>query len=483
MDYQNAMEIFSEAWMAANAKGTANFAENGLQCQTQALALTTGSKSPPPSPAPSHSPVSASPLPMPNVAKSDSFDDNSKNSPGKSLPVHCVVEIISSLQSWKTEGQVETDSYVIIPANTVFCDLVQVALHRLGYSRENAAAAKGSVVIKNWKPLSFDKISDNPQVTVGDILGELTTVATLKIQIFRSRPDVITEMKDKLLRLLLMQSHNHLILSGCPLDELVRSQCSSLALGEPSEEIRRKFDAWWYMQIPKPPKMPVFHQSPPTFEKPVDKTPDDRVHPVLQTVESQYRTQKTRMRTSFDPELELPKLQRWFIENQHPSRQQIQQYVMELNSLDSRRGRKPLDINNVVYWFKNARAAQKRAEVRNLSSGLHCHFPINGYHSNSQSPSDTGMMSKAATSPDSRDDDEESRLSSQSAPLSLTVKQERQERQERQDRSQSQRLHASSPHESARSRSRSRSRSPLKAGDISKTSPLTNLRGVYFPLV
>lgn len=31
MDYQNAMEIFSEAWMAANAKGTANFAENGLQ--------------------------------------------------------------------------------------------------------------------------------------------------------------------------------------------------------------------------------------------------------------------------------------------------------------------------------------------------------------------------------------------------------------------------------------------------------------------
>ena len=34
-------------------------------------------------------------------------------------------------------------------------------------------------------------------------------------------------------------------------------------------------------------------------------------------------TQKTRMRTSFDPELELPKLQKWFLENQHPSRQQV----------------------------------------------------------------------------------------------------------------------------------------------------------------
>lgn len=48
----------------------------------------------------------------------------------------------------------------------------------------------------------------------------------------------------------------------------------------------------------------------------------------LQTVQSQYPTQKTRMRTSFDPELELPKLQRWFAENQHPSRQQVSCYAL-----------------------------------------------------------------------------------------------------------------------------------------------------------
>ena len=69
---------------------------------------------------------------------------------------------------------------------------------------------------------------------------------------------------------------------------------------------------------------------------------------------------RTRIRTSFDPEHELPKLHRWFAENQHPSRQQIQEYVRILNNLESRRGRKPLDVNNVVYWFKNARAAAKR---------------------------------------------------------------------------------------------------------------------------
>lgn len=93
------------------------------------------------------------------------------------------------------------------------------------------------------------------------------------------------------------------------------------------------------------------------------------VHPALQSVQSQYSNQKTRMRTSFDPEMELPKLQRWFQENPHPSRQQIQSYVLQLNSLDSRRGRKPLDVNNVVYWFKNARAAQKRAELRGQGIG------------------------------------------------------------------------------------------------------------------
>lgn len=169
---------------------------------------------------------------------------------------------------------------------------------------------------------------------------------------------------------------------------------------EPSEECRRKFDQWWAAQLnsqhiqnthstfygiaqagknfERPPPMAGLHQ--------------EHVHPAMQTVQNQY-PQKTRMRTSFDPELELPKLQRWFADNQHPSRQQIQQYVKELNCLESRRGRKPLDVNNVVYWFKNARAAQKRADIRNISPGLPCHLSVNGYNSNSQSPPNgSGIM-------------------------------------------------------------------------------------------
>lgn len=114
----------------------------------------------------------------------------------------------------------EIDTYVIIPVATPFHNIVQAALLRLGYSPESAAAAKGSVLIKNWKALTFDQISDDPLITVGDILGELSTVATLRIQVFRGRPGIMTDIKDKLLRFFLLQSHGLLISSGCPLDEV-----------------------------------------------------------------------------------------------------------------------------------------------------------------------------------------------------------------------------------------------------------------------
>jgi len=57
------------------------------------------------------------------------------------------VEAVSALEDsrimWKRKPVVETDSYVIIPVNTAFQELVQVALHRLGYPRDSASAAKG----------------------------------------------------------------------------------------------------------------------------------------------------------------------------------------------------------------------------------------------------------------------------------------------------------------------------------------------------
>ncbi|XP_015609209.1 uncharacterized protein LOC107274506 [Cephus cinctus] len=470
MDFQSAMETFAEAWVAANTKTE--------QVQSQALALTYKA-SPPPRPSSVSSPPkspqshqshqsqsqntaqpsvvhphqSQTPLSAPQAPisahnqhskqeiafspKQEGFDlSKTATGTGKSLPVHCVVEAIHSIvenrlnnsrENWR-RPHVETDSYVIIPAAMPFQDLVGEALVRLGYHADLIPSARGSIVIRNWKPLPLEKVADGPLLTVGDILAELTTVATLKIQVYRSRPpppSPAAEVKDKLLRLLLLHSHALLVSAGCPLDEMT---LSSLCRGgnDLSEETRRNFESWLQQhQIglglnPIIPSVNHHTQSPqPDGAGPIGPGgPIGPPHPALLPY-----SHKTRMRTSFDPELELPRLQRWFSENQHPSRQQIQHYVSELNSLESRRGRKPLDVNNVVYWFKNARAAQKRAETRG----------INGYSPPGLSPRGASIVSEDCT-----DEEEDSRHQSTSpspcppgsppvGPLSLTTRPEDQQ--------------------------------------------------------
>lgn len=94
---------------------------------------------------------------------------------------------------------------------------------RLGYSNDLILSARGSIAIRNWKPLPIDKVADGPLLTVVDILAELINLATLRIQVYRSRPpppSPATEIKDKLLRLLLLRSHAVLVAAGCPLDEV-----------------------------------------------------------------------------------------------------------------------------------------------------------------------------------------------------------------------------------------------------------------------
>lgn len=97
---------------------------------------------------------------------------------------------------------------------------------RLGYQTDLIPSARGSIVIRNWKPLPMEKIADEPLRTVGDILAELTTVATLKIQVYRSRPpppSPTADVRDKMLRLLLLHNHALLVSAGCPLDEVRKS--------------------------------------------------------------------------------------------------------------------------------------------------------------------------------------------------------------------------------------------------------------------
>ena len=44
----------------------------------------------------------------------------------------------------------------------------------------------GWLIMKNWRPLSLTQIASSERETVGGVLGELTTVATLRIYIRKS---------------------------------------------------------------------------------------------------------------------------------------------------------------------------------------------------------------------------------------------------------------------------------------------------------
>ena len=136
----------------------------------------------------------------------------------------------------------------------------------------------------------------------------------------------------------------------------------------PSDYSRHKFETWWQEQCDLL-KLQLSNKN----EKYVQQIFENQVHLIQNENESckentccEYmHIPKSRMRTSFDPDLEIPKLMQWFQTNNHPTRQQIQQYVNELNQLKSRNDGKTLDFQNVTYWFKNARAAQRRTTFHN----------------------------------------------------------------------------------------------------------------------
>lgn len=468
MDFQSAMETFAEAWVAANTQTPLTEA---AEAQSLAGVPPSVGVAPPPTgggtatsagggasgvggqPGAPRAPSSPPPLSLAAQGSPEEQDRSSSSCEapaptrpppnvlaGKTLPVHCVVERVPSPQTDSQQPSVEVDSYAIVPSAALFADLVRTALTKLGYSPSEAICAKGVVQIKNWKPLAFDQITELPEATVGDMLSDLVQVATLRIRLYsRPKPNVVNDVKEKLLQVLLAQSHSLLLSSGCPIDQTTLAALSKgKAEWEISEDTRKKFDQWYLHQVfqhcrqvallqhqlqqqhlqqqqkhvsaavPPPPRLLQLSLSQPPLQTPqpppsssssssiaaqpvslITTPPPAGALPGIQQSQQPQQTQhpvclqqsltsggggscsssRTRIRTSFDPELELPKLHRWFAENQHPSRLTIQQYVRELNSLDSRRGRKPLDVNNVVYWFKNARAAHKRAELK-LFSGV-----------------------------------------------------------------------------------------------------------------
>ncbi|XP_035221528.1 uncharacterized protein LOC118194489 isoform X2 [Stegodyphus dumicola] len=259
------------------------------------------------------------------------------NPHGKSLPVHCIIEQIPGPQAC---GQyVELDSYAIVPNDTLFSDLVRTALGKLGYSGAQIVGAKGSIQIKKWKSLAFDQITENPEATVADILGELTTVASLHIRLY-SVPDNPQEwiditVRNAVLELLREMSQSKLA-KLCPLSQPMLSNIiNNRYMGKIGKEKCQEFGLWYL----------TYRKQHPEGSAP-EVVPNDR------PVDG---------RLTFHPTKELPVMRDWFHSCRNPSRRMLQMYVDILNQGPVRQQERPkIALTTLKNWWKNEKQRERK---------------------------------------------------------------------------------------------------------------------------
>ncbi|XP_076325835.1 homeobox protein dve-1-like isoform X2 [Tachypleus tridentatus] len=373
MDFQCAMERVAEAWIAANTQTTLNVkgAKEGQQSilSFQTSMATTessgpvvtlqnlserrehvqdGSESGESSGINSH----LSHLTSPAVLGDYRTIHNSRMpvfGPGKALPVHCVVEQapaqFSSTSSDSTRLSVELDSYAIIPVSTLFNEVVQVALIKLGYSASETVGAKGAIQLRNWKPLAFDQITEMSDATVGEILGELAGIATLRIRLFRTASNcniwTYEMVRNAVLELLREMSQSSLA-KICPLPQPV---LSNIANNKTKMKIGRekcKEFGKWYIEFRR-----------------------------QNLGASGFITKDTHPhdgRMTFHPSKELPVMREWYQACRNPSLRTLQMYTDILNETTLRQQERPkVTVTCLKNWWKNERQRERKR------NGVKCH--------------------------------------------------------------------------------------------------------------
>ncbi|GFT99095.1 DNA-binding protein SATB1 [Nephila pilipes] len=256
---------------------------------------------------------------------------------GKCLPVHCIIEQIPGPQAC---GQyVELDSYAIVPNDTLFSDLVRTALGKLGYSGAQILGAKGSIQVKKWKPLAFDQITENPEATVGDILGDLTTMASLHVRLY-SVPDNPDEWRDITVRNavleLLREMSQSKLAKLCPLSQPMLSNIiNNRYMGKIGKEKCQEFGQWYLAYRKQHPEGSTPEVVP--SDKPVDG------------------------RLTFHPTKELPVMRDWFHGCRNPSRRTLQMYVDILNQGTVRQQERPkISLSTLKNWWKNEKQRERK---------------------------------------------------------------------------------------------------------------------------
>ncbi|XP_054722895.1 uncharacterized protein LOC129232822 [Uloborus diversus] len=211
------------------------------------------------------------------------------------------------------------------------------------HSKLEPSKCDGSIQVKKWKPLAFDQVTENPEATVADILGELTTVASLHVRLY-SVPDNPQEWRDITVRNavleLLREMSQSKLAKLCPLSQPMLSNIiNNRYMGKIGKEKCQEFGQWYL-----------------TYRK---------QHPEGGTPEVVPTERPLDGRLTFHPLKELPMMRDWFHGCRNPSKRTLQMYVDILNQGPVRQQERPkVVLSTLKNWWKN----EKQRERKNLRS-------------------------------------------------------------------------------------------------------------------
>ena len=93
-------------------------------------------------------------------------------------------------------------------------------------------------------------------------------------------------------------------------------------------------------------------------------------------------------RVTFDPQAELPFLNKWFDDEERPEKEIIEEYTKILNAARSPKSKRLLTPDSIAMWFKNRRAKKRRTEISIDYSGADSGQVVLAGEENKQEASD-----------------------------------------------------------------------------------------------
>lgn len=354
MDFHVAMETFAEVWMTANMQ---NYSHTGADTSDPEVpkqrssemsnvveeTVSDGWNSPK---LPNRTGVTklspSLPLPIATTA-------STPLSGVRSYPIRCLVEEENQDSNGNVLIELSTtvlcDTFAILPGSLLFSDILRGALVKIGFSVLEAIGAKGTVQIRNWKPLPFEVITDNPDCTVEEILGDISSAATLRIRLSRVDLDRM-EWTDHAVRCavvkLLKELNQKSLAKICPLPQsmisnIANSKYSARICTEKCQEFGK-----WYKEYHREHK------------------------PSLSEPRCGFGSTSPHSRMTFHPIYELPMMRDWYRNNKNPSAEEFKRFLDELNRLPVRQERSKVPLRRLKIWWCNEKQRLKRQHQKEV---------------------------------------------------------------------------------------------------------------------